>query len=547
MNALKTKPKKKKPAKLTKKLTHVVVRQLVARGKPGETGDAGCLGLRLLVLRPGRGSWLWRYRRPTGEPANLTIGIVDTSDAEPTETPKIGDPLTLASAHALVADLRRQLNRGVDPGAQHLAEKRRIKARVDETDKSIFAAACVAFVKEYAKPKQRKWAVNARVLGIDPHEFGVIPRSLADVWGERRVDSITDAEITAVIDRARYHGVPGLPRRVKAGVVTESRARALYDCLSRLFSWLRRRGVTRVNPVESVEAPEGSGKRDRKLSDSEVRWFWFACDAEHPALATALRLLLVLGQRLREITEMEWSELGVDDHGNRILTLPPSRTKNKHEHVVQLSPLAIGLIDGVKKNGRFVFSHTDGRTPISISGDIKKRLMARMLELAGGVEIPHFTLHDLRHTAARGLQRSGAPIHITEKILNHVSGSTAGIAGLYQSFDYPVETRAALTNWSKLLERILATGHTGIANTPTLPLAPPPGATARPRKCSACAAEQPSRVARATTTSLRSLTASTRAWRKRVRNPPLSRISPATWAGCWRRSSARIGAPKRPG
>jgi hypothetical protein len=58
-------------------------------------------------------------------------------------------------------------------------------------------------------------------------------------------------------------------------------------------------------------------------------------------------------------------------------------------------------------------------------------------------------LHDLRRTAATGLQRLGVRLEVTESVLNHVSGSRAGIVGVYQRHDYASEKRAALGAWSE--------------------------------------------------------------------------------------------------
>jgi hypothetical protein len=59
-----------------------------------------------------------------------------------------------------------------------------------------------------------------------------------------------------------------------------------------------------------------------------------------------------------------------------------------------------------------------------------------------------WTLHDLRRTVATGLQRLGVRLEVTEAVLNHVSGSRAGVAGVYQRHDWAVEKRAALDGWA---------------------------------------------------------------------------------------------------
>jgi integrase len=59
-----------------------------------------------------------------------------------------------------------------------------------------------------------------------------------------------------------------------------------------------------------------------------------------------------------------------------------------------------------------------------------------------------WTVHDLRRTVATGLQRLGVRLEVTEAVLNHISGSRGGIAGIYQRHDWADEKRAALDAWA---------------------------------------------------------------------------------------------------
>jgi integrase len=54
-----------------------------------------------------------------------------------------------------------------------------------------------------------------------------------------------------------------------------------------------------------------------------------------------------------------------------------------------------------------------------------------------------WSVHDLRRTVATGLQRLGVRLEVTEAVLNHISGSCGGIAGVYQQHDWAAEKRAA--------------------------------------------------------------------------------------------------------
>lgn len=82
---------------------------------------------------------------------------------------------------------------------------------------------------------------------------------------------------------------------------------------------------------------------------------------------------------------------------------------------------------------------------------MKQRIDKLMAEIAGEVEIPDWTVHDIRRTVAAGMQRIGVKMEVTEKVLNHKSGSFRGIAGIYQVHDYADEKRAALDAWGRFV------------------------------------------------------------------------------------------------
>jgi integrase len=59
-----------------------------------------------------------------------------------------------------------------------------------------------------------------------------------------------------------------------------------------------------------------------------------------------------------------------------------------------------------------------------------------------------WSVHDVRRTVATGLQRLGVRLEVTESVLNHISGSRGGIAGVYQRHDWATEKHAALDAWA---------------------------------------------------------------------------------------------------
>jgi len=70
--------------------------------------------------------------------------------------------------------------------------------------------------------------------------------------------------------------------------------------------------------------------------------------------------------------------------------------------------------------------------------------------------VTDWTLHDLRRTMASGLQRLGVRLEVTEAVLNHKSGSTGGIVGVYQRHDYAAEKRDALARWADYVDALVS-------------------------------------------------------------------------------------------
>jgi hypothetical protein len=56
---------------------------------------------------------------------------------------------------------------------------------------------------------------------------------------------------------------------------------------------------------------------------------------------------------------------------------------------------------------------------------------------------------------ATGLQRLGVRFEVTEAVLNHVSGSKSGIAGVYQRHNWKEEKRDALNAWAEHLSELV--------------------------------------------------------------------------------------------
>jgi integrase len=217
------------------------------------------------------------------------------------------------------------------------------------------------------------------------------------------------------------------------GPVSANRARS---ALSALFSWAMRKGLHDSNPVIGTEKRR-ERSRHRVLSDAELATIWNALGASD--FHDIVRLLLLTGQRAGEIAGLRWSEIDFDEG---LISLSAQRTKNARPHSFPMSGPVVDILRARPRNREFVFGRAIGFTGWNAA---KSQLNAR---IAAAKPLEHWTLHDLRRTFATGLQRLGVRLEVTEAILNHVSGSRGGVAGIYQRHDWAAEKRQALDAWA---------------------------------------------------------------------------------------------------
>jgi len=269
----------------------------------------------------------------------------------------------------------------------------------------------------------------------------VIRLHLEPVLRKKPLPSITRADIVSVLDQ--------MPEEQVAN------RRNVFAVMRRLFRWAVSRGDLERSPMEGMETPPPVRPRDRWLSDKELRLIWHATPECHPCFGPIVRLLILTGQRREEVCGMHWQEL---DRAERLWTLPGQRTKNSEFNTIPLNQLAMIELDrlagGEKwpRNGR-VFATASGA---GFAGYHKGKMkLDSAIEETEGEPLPPWRLHDLRRTLATNFQRLGVRFEVTEAVLNHVSGSRAGVAGVYQRHDWKEEKRHALDDWNKHLDCVL--------------------------------------------------------------------------------------------
>ncbi len=227
---------------------------------------------------------------------------------------------------------------------------------------------------------------------------------------------------------------------------------------------------------DHVLAPEHS--RERSLNEDEIKYIWEDMEAESENQQDILRLILLTGQRLGEVSGMAVDEV---DPGRMLWTIPKDRIKTKkkrpYDHEVPLSPQAWAILKPRLKNDKWIFPSGYNRTRIGAKGDghtkCVKESRYRIIKHTG---IEPWTAVDLRRTARTWMTKTiykkgpdgeallnnegrliveskGAYAFIAEKILNDSVGK---IEGTYDVAEYREEKRDVLILLANRIDKFLA-------------------------------------------------------------------------------------------
>jgi integrase len=219
--------------------------------------------------------------------------------------------------------------------------------------------------------------------------------------------------------------------------------------LSVLFNWAteEEQNLIESSPVRKLSKRKKKlikeVSRDRVLTEDEISELWNT-GSPHP-VGALFKLLLLTGQRRSEVAGMRWQDLDLD---RALWTIPGSLTKNHEQHTVPLSKQALAVLAALPRIGEEFVITTTGKTPFSGFSKAKVSLDGK----AGGTG---WRWHDLRRTFATfSAEELTTPQAVVEAILNHKSGTTSGLAGVYNRAQYTKQKAEALQAWANLLDRI---------------------------------------------------------------------------------------------
>lgn len=450
---------------------HLLTDPKIKAAKPGDKiiqmPDGG--GLYLYVRPSGLKSWLF-VGKLRGERVEMSLGSYPDVDRG------VFPGVSLKEARAKAADLRRQMQDGINPKE---AAREAEEARKKEAERKAREAERPQTVEELF----RRWKAS-ELEHIRDEEGKIIRKGRKDegteiersftkdvfpVIGQMKPSEVESDHIFSIRDRIMRRGVTRT-------------ANVCLTNLKQMFAYAALRKFVGIDPTNYIKKASFGGVEktgDRWLTDPEITELATrlcrTVDGNRPLARPtqiAILFLLATGCRIGEVVRSEWKNV---DFEKRTLHIPQEiRKSNRNypakDHDVYLSDLSITLLTELKRftgHTPYLFpnrkgdAHLDDKT---ITKQVRDRQTERKLkgrakggnalELKGG----SWTPHDLRRTAStlvirlatqQQFSKESAEL-LSAKIRSHLNPNP--LARVYEHYLYDGEMRAC---WTALGDHLL--------------------------------------------------------------------------------------------
>ncbi len=347
-------------------------------------------GFGLRVKPSGAKSYVLKYRVGT-RTRRYTIG-------------KHGSPWTSEQARLKAIELLRGLATGIDP------MEAKAEARAALTVKELAELYVTEGRIDRPNKKLRSWEADQSIVN----------RHILPLLGQRLAKSLTQTDVAQFqADVAAGKTAADIRTRPRGrAIVTGGRSAAARSTgtLAAILEWAAGRGLLSGNPAKGVKLLKRESK-ERFLSDREVAALADALAtlederAINPAMAAAIRLLMLTGARKGEILGLRWEWIDFD---RGCIRLPDSKTGAK---VVPLAAAALDILSALPRPSPYVLPAAKG------GGHVVglQKAWDRLRERAG---LPGLRLHDLRHSFASFAVADGASLYLVGKVLGHRQART---------------------------------------------------------------------------------------------------------------------------
>ena len=323
---------------------------------------------------------------------------------------------------------RRSLGRYPDlslADARHLAKQAQVDITLDELNPKVslpkvkFTAARAKFLSDCETRTKPRTVNEYRRLLHRHFDF------------EQDITELTRHDIASIIE----------------AIKKPSEQHHAFVAIRTMINWCVKRGFFDLSPVPPMTFK--SRPRERVLSERELAQVWNRAEGFGYPYGPIVQLLILTGQRKGEVVGLRRTWIADD----RII-YPSEFVKNQRSHTVPVGKWALDLISTLPGETDLLFpSRFEEEKPFNGFSKCKAAFDQDL-------EVEPYTLHDLRRTFSSNMAKLGTPIHVTERILNHVSGTISGVAAVYNRHAYVDEMQSAFAAYEHHLAGVLSE-HSG--------------------------------------------------------------------------------------
>ncbi len=336
--------------------------------------DTEIRGFGARVWQSGKIVYLLRYRNKYKQQRKYTIGT--------------HGEITPDQARSIAQQCKAEIAKGNDP-AQLKAENR--------TSLTV-ADLCQRFITEYSVKRHKP---NTHANYRFNIEKWVLPRI-----GKMKIDAVQRKDMVA-IHYAISKDFPQVANRIIA-------------ILSKMFNLAEAWGIreNNSNPCRHVEKNSANAK-ERFLNNQEISTLNEVLQhaemtqTETMSAINAIRLLLFTGCRLREILDLKWEYVDLQD---QCFKLPDSKTGAKRVYFSLQVKEILDKIARVDGNPYVIVGREEGKQLNNL-----QKSWRRIRKLAN---IENVRIHDLRHTYASIGVANGLSLQMVGKLLGHTQVKT---------------------------------------------------------------------------------------------------------------------------
>lgn len=328
-----------------------------------------------------------------------------------------GKRITASTTHKLGRYPHLKLKDAREKARQFLADPQKA---MTQADSGSFREVAENFIKRHVEHEK---------LRTQPEIERVLRRYVYPKWQHRPFREIGRGDVAALLDQ----------------IVDDNGARQADMCLAvirKMMNWFATRDDHYVSPIVKGMQRNNSddSKRERILSDDEIRALWKAADGTFGAL---LKVALLTAQRKDKVANMQWGDI-VDG----VWEIPSEKREKSNAGSLQLPQAVIDIVEAQPRlaGNPHVFAAGKGNGPFNSFSQRKEELDAKLPRM------PHWQIHDLRRTSRSLMSRANVRPDISERVLGH---AIAGVEGVYDRHSYDDEKAQALRQLAALVERII--------------------------------------------------------------------------------------------